>query len=65
MGKYLQNLTELSTQDTAIFVFWTITSKCQGILTKHGTCIDIKEMWFWIANGQIMSVFERVIMPAT
>ena len=28
-------------------------SKSQGILTKLGTCIDMKEIWFWIANGQI------------
>ena len=28
-------------------------SKCQGILTKLGTCIDSKEIWFGIANGQI------------
>ena len=38
-------------------------SKCQGILTKLGTCIDIKEIWFWIANGQILSTFDRVICP--
>ena len=28
-------------------------SKCQGILTKFGTCIDMKEIWFGIAYGQI------------
>ena len=38
-------------------------SKCQGILTKLGTCIDIKDIWFWIANGQISSMFDRVICP--
>ena len=29
------------------------------------TCIDIKEIWFGIANGQISSVpvFDRVICP--
>ena len=27
-------------------------SKCQGI-QPNGTCIDIKEIWFGIANGQI------------
>ena len=34
-------------------------SKCQGILTKLDTCIDIKEIWFGIANGQISSIFDR------
>ena len=32
--------------------------KCQGILTKLGTCIDIKEIWFGVANGQISSMFD-------
>ena len=27
-------------------------SKCQGILTELGSCIDIKEIWFGIAYGQ-------------
>ena len=36
-------------------------SKFQGILTKFGTCIDMKEIWFGIANGQISSMFDRVI----
>ena len=34
-------------------------SKCQWILTKLGTCIDIKEIA--IANGQISSIFDSVI----
>ena len=34
-------------------------SKCQGTLTKLGTCIDM--IWFGIANGQISSMFDRVI----
>ena len=38
-------------------------SKCQGILTKLGTCIDMKEILFGIANGQVSSVFDRVICP--
>ena len=37
--------------------------KSQGILTKLGTCIDMKEIWFGIANGQISSIFDRVICP--
>ena len=35
--------------------------KSQGILTKLGTCIDMKEIWFGITNGQILPVFDRVI----
>ena len=38
-------------------------SKCQRILTKLGTCIDMKEIWFGIAYGQILSMFDRVICP--
>ena len=34
---------------------------CWGILTKVGTCIDNKEIWFGIINGQIPSMFDRVI----
>ena len=37
--------------------------KCQVILTKLGTCIDIKEILFGIANGQISSKYDRVICP--
>ena len=38
-------------------------SKCQGILTKLGICIDIKEIWFAIANERISSIFDRIICP--
>ena len=63
MGKFHLFLTE-SARDTPIFSFPDDNlCKCQGILTKLGTCIDIKEIWFGIANGQISSVFERVICP--
>ena len=33
-------------------------SKCQMIFTKLGVCIDIVEIWFGIATGQIPSIFE-------
>ena len=33
------------------------------ILTKLGTCIDMEQIWFGIANGQILSMFDRVICP--
>ena len=38
-------------------------SKYKCIFTKLGVCIDIVEICFGIANGQILSVFERVICP--
>ena len=59
MGKFRQILTELSAQDTPIFLFPVDNlSKCQWIFTKLGMCIDIVEIWFWIANGQISSNFD-------
>ena len=59
MGKFHQILTELSARDTPKFSFpGDNLSKCQGILTKLGTCIDIKDIWFGIANGQISSMFD-------
>ena len=43
MGKFRQILTELSARDTPIFSFPDDNlSDCQGILTKLGTCIDMK-----------------------
>ena len=38
-------------------------SKHQWIFTKLGMCIDIMEIWFGIANGQMSSIFDRVICP--
>ena len=38
-------------------------SKQQWIFTKLGTCIDIVEIWFVIANWQISSNFNAVICP--
>ena len=38
-------------------------SKHQWIFTKLGMCIDVVEIWFGIANGQISSSFYRVICP--
>ena len=38
-------------------------SKHQWIFNKLGMCIDIVDMWFGIANGQISSNFYRVICP--
>ena len=36
-------------------------SEDQWIFTKLGMCIDIVEIWFGIANGQISSIFYGVI----
>ena len=36
-------------------------SKHQWIFIKLGMCIDIVEIWFGIANGQISSIFDGVI----
>ena len=35
-------------------------SKHQWIFTKLGMCIDIVEIWFGIANGQISSIFDKL-----
>ena len=62
MGKFCQIFMELSARDMPIFLFQDDNlSKLQGILTKPAICIDIKEIWFGIANGQISSNFYGVI----
>ena len=38
-------------------------SKHQWIFTKLVMCIDIMEIYYGIANGQISSNFEGVISP--
>ena len=38
-------------------------SKHQWIFTKLGMCIDIVDIWFGNANGQISSNFYGVICP--
>ena len=35
-------------------------SKRQWIFAKLGMCIDIVEIWFGVANGQISSIVDRV-----
>ena len=45
MGKFRKILTEFSARDRPIFSFPDDNlSKCHQILTKLGTCIDIKEI---------------------
>ena len=59
MGKFRQFLTELPARDKPIFSFPDDNlSKHQWIFTKFGMCIDIVEIWFGIANGQISSIFD-------
>ena len=43
------------------FSFPANLSKHQWIFTKLGMCTDIVEIWFGIANGQMLSNFYRVI----
>ena len=38
-------------------------SRYKWIFTKFGKCIDIVEIWFQIANGQISSIFDRFLCP--
>ena len=35
-------------------------SKHQWIFTKLGMCIDIVDIWFGIANGQICQIFTEL-----
>ena len=61
MGKCFQFLTELSACDMSIFSFLDNNlSKSQWIFTKYDMCIDIVEIWFWIAHWQILSIFEQL-----
>ena len=62
MGNFRQILTDVSARDTPIFSFPNVNFS-KEILTKLGTSIDMKEIWFGIANGQISSMFDRVIFP--
>ena len=64
MDKFRQILMKLPARDMPIFSFPDDNlSTCQAILTKLGACIDIKEIWFGIANGQILLNFDSVICP--
>ena len=63
MGKFRYILTEISVRDIFSFPDDSL-SKCYGILTLLGTCINIKEISFAIANWQIKSIFDSHL-PAT
>ena len=61
MGKFRQFLTELSGRNMSVFLFLDNNlSKYQCIFTKLVMCIDIV-ICFGIANGQISSIFNRLI----
>ena len=64
MGKLFQILTELSAQELFSFLDDNL-SKYQWIFTKLGMCIDIVDIWFEIANGQISSIFHKSYLPTT
>ena len=55
---------ELSAHDTSIFLFPDDNfSKYEGIFTKLDMCIDIVDIWFGIATGQILPICDRVLCP--
>ena len=61
MSKFRQFLTELSARDMPIFSFPDDNlSKHQWIFTKLGMCINIVEIWFGIAYGQISSILTEL-----
>ena len=64
MGNFDQFLTESSACNMSVSLFRDDNfSKFQWIFTKLDMCIDIVEICFGIAIGQILSVFDRVICP--
>ena len=62
IGKLHQILLELSVRDIVSFLDDNL-STCQGILTKLGACIDIREIWFGIAKDKSHQYLTRVICP--
>ena len=63
-SKFPHFFLQLSARDMSIFSFPDDNfSKCPWIFIKLGLCIYIMEIWFAIANGQILSVFDRLICP--
>ena len=43
------------------FTFRTITSESEWIFSKFDLCIDIVEICFRIAHGQILSIFDIMV----
>ena len=55
-------MTELSARDRSVFSFPDDNfSTYKWIFTKLGVCIDILEILFGIAAGQISSIFESYL----
>ena len=64
-GKFHQFLTELSASNMSVFSFMNDNfSNYQWIFTKLGMHIDIVELCFGIADGQISSIFDSYL-PVT
>ena len=51
MGKFCQFLTVICPPHVHILFPDNNLRKCQWIFTKFGLCIDIVQLWIWIANG--------------
>ena len=63
-GPYVRLSTRPSYLYPSVFFFSDDNlSKCQWIFTKLGVCNDILKIWFGVVNGQISSIFDRVICP--
>ena len=57
MGKFYRFLIELPAHYTSVFSFPVDNlSKYQLIFIKHGMYIDIADIWFGTANGQILLI---------
>ena len=62
MPEFCQFLTEQSAHDMSVFSFPDNKfNKYRWIFMKLGMCLDVVQIWFGIANGQISSIFDRVI----
>ena len=64
MGKFRPFLRDLYARGMSVFLFPDDNlSKYQWIFARLGMGINIVEIWFVVANGQISSIFDRVICP--
>ena len=63
MGNFRQFLTELSARETSVFSFQDNNLSTRKYMDFHQTClcIDIMEIWFRIANGQLSSIFDSYL----
>ena len=60
-GKFSQILTELSARETPIISFPDDNlCKCQGILTKLGTCFDIKRSGLGLLMGKFLQCLTEL-----